>query len=328
MYIRNIPLPQTDVSEDGTVVHSSVKFKDPGFASSSSLVETKMRKLAKPGPSVSALNSYSKRHLIRVFPGGIRITSSNFDPIPAWLGGCQIVALNYQKFGRKVWLNQGKFRMNGGCGFVLKPEVMRNSVSTGLIENNRLKVISESVNLAHSHSEEPTSIKVPSKAKKLTGHDSICVNHTLPWTLKSSFPKSQLKVTIISGHYLPRTTGAEKNNRREIINPYIDLSMHGLMEKEGEHKNVYKTYWVSANGFNPRWNESFTFDVLLPELSLLSFVVRSKDSNTGNAKKGNFVAQQVIPVSAIRCGYRVVPLCFLNGAQMDSAMLFCRFVWI
>ena len=30
-----------------------------------------------------------------------------------------------------MFLNQGKFRQNGGCGYVLKPQVMRNPFNTG-----------------------------------------------------------------------------------------------------------------------------------------------------------------------------------------------------
>ena len=30
-----------------------------------------------------------------------------------------------------MFLNQGKFRQNGGCGYVLKPKVMRNPTGTG-----------------------------------------------------------------------------------------------------------------------------------------------------------------------------------------------------
>jgi len=30
-----------------------------------------------------------------------------------------------------MYLNQGKFRQNGGCGYILKPEVMRNSNEKG-----------------------------------------------------------------------------------------------------------------------------------------------------------------------------------------------------
>jgi len=38
--------------------------------------------------------------MTRVYPVGKRITSSNYNPVPHWLCGCQVVALNYQTFDR------------------------------------------------------------------------------------------------------------------------------------------------------------------------------------------------------------------------------------
>ena len=36
----------------------------------------------------------------RVYPKGQRIDSSNYNPIPLWNSGCQMVALNYQTAGK------------------------------------------------------------------------------------------------------------------------------------------------------------------------------------------------------------------------------------
>lgn len=38
-----------------------------------------------------------------------------------------MVAANMQGHGRKLWLTQGMFRANGGCGYVKKPEILMNS---------------------------------------------------------------------------------------------------------------------------------------------------------------------------------------------------------
>ena len=53
---------------------------------------------------------------------GTRIDSSNYNPLPAWSTGCQIVALNYQTYDTPLHVNNGWFRDNGGCGYVLKPQ--------------------------------------------------------------------------------------------------------------------------------------------------------------------------------------------------------------
>ena len=67
------------------------------------------------------LRSYTRRNLIRVYPRGTRLLSSNMDPLPFWRSGCQMVALNYQAKDRPLLLNRALFRQNGRCGYVLKP---------------------------------------------------------------------------------------------------------------------------------------------------------------------------------------------------------------
>lgn len=41
-----------------------------------------------------------------------------------WNAGCQMVALNYQTGDKSMQLNQAKFKENGNCGYLLKPEFM------------------------------------------------------------------------------------------------------------------------------------------------------------------------------------------------------------
>lgn len=62
--------------------------------------------------------------LTRIYPKGQRIDSSNYHPVPFWNCGSQMVALNYQTPDKPMQINTGRFRENGGCGFILKPEFM------------------------------------------------------------------------------------------------------------------------------------------------------------------------------------------------------------
>ena len=39
------------------------------------------------------------------------------------------VALNYQTPGLMIDLNQGRFLQNGGCGYILKPAIMREEIA-------------------------------------------------------------------------------------------------------------------------------------------------------------------------------------------------------
>ena len=67
----------------------------------------------------------TERQLVRTYPKGTRFDSSNYDPLLMWKCGVQMVALNFQYPDIYMHLNQGFFRLNGGCGYVLKPAVMR-----------------------------------------------------------------------------------------------------------------------------------------------------------------------------------------------------------
>jgi len=48
-----------------------------------------------------------------------------------WRYGVQMVAANMQGHGRKLWLTQGMFRANGGCGYVKKPDILMDSDLAG-----------------------------------------------------------------------------------------------------------------------------------------------------------------------------------------------------
>jgi hypothetical protein len=39
------------------------------------------------------------------------------------------VALNYQTPGLMMDLNDGRFKQNGGCGYILKPAIMREEIA-------------------------------------------------------------------------------------------------------------------------------------------------------------------------------------------------------
>ncbi|XP_069010979.1 1-phosphatidylinositol 4,5-bisphosphate phosphodiesterase delta-4 isoform X2 [Embiotoca jacksoni] len=90
----------------------------------SSFSESKAKRLAKEAGTDFV--QYNTRHLSRIYPSGLRTDSSNYNPQEMWSVGCQIVALNFQTAGLEMDLNDGLFRQNGCCGFVLKPDFMRD----------------------------------------------------------------------------------------------------------------------------------------------------------------------------------------------------------
>ncbi|XP_037494684.1 phosphoinositide phospholipase C 5 isoform X1 [Jatropha curcas] len=67
---------------------------------------------------------FTQKNILRIYPNGIRIDSSNYKPMNGWLHGAQMVALNMQGYGKSLWLMHGMFRSNGGCGYVKKPDFL------------------------------------------------------------------------------------------------------------------------------------------------------------------------------------------------------------
>ncbi|KAL4714263.1 hypothetical protein ACJJTC_009615 [Scirpophaga incertulas] len=88
----------------------------------SSVNEAIGKKICRKHPR--ALIAHTETQLVRTYPAGLRIDSSNFDPVVFWSCGVQLVALNYQTEDAAMAVNAAMFE-GGGCrGYVRKPAVM------------------------------------------------------------------------------------------------------------------------------------------------------------------------------------------------------------
>ncbi|KAG6758224.1 hypothetical protein POTOM_038562 [Populus tomentosa] len=83
---------------------------------------------------------FTQRNILRVYPKGIRVNSSNYNPLIGWMHGAQMVAFNMQGYGRSLWIMQGMFRANGGCGFVKKPDFLLKSGPHGEVFDPKAKL--------------------------------------------------------------------------------------------------------------------------------------------------------------------------------------------
>ncbi|KAK7195460.1 phospholipase c-like protein [Novymonas esmeraldas] len=92
-----------------------------------SYVETKVNELAL-GHRDEFIGQTS-RMLVRVYPKGSRIGSSNYNPTTSWSVGAQVVALNYQTWDDDMRVNDGMFSLNKSYGYVLKPRYLREPSS-------------------------------------------------------------------------------------------------------------------------------------------------------------------------------------------------------
>ncbi|GMR61678.1 hypothetical protein PMAYCL1PPCAC_31873, partial [Pristionchus mayeri] len=87
-----------------------------------SLNEAAARKLCRKHPFKSI--AYCKEHVVRTYPGAMRIDSSNFNPIHYWAYGMQMVALNFQTQDVMMAVNSAMFEQSGNCGYTLKPRLL------------------------------------------------------------------------------------------------------------------------------------------------------------------------------------------------------------
>ncbi|GAB4827593.1 Phosphoinositide phospholipase C 6, variant 2 [Ancistrocladus abbreviatus] len=78
---------------------------------------------------------FTQKNILRIYPKGTRIGSSNYKPMMAWTHGAQMVAFNMQGYGKSIRIMQGMFRSNGGCGYVKKPDFLMTKSPDGEVFN-------------------------------------------------------------------------------------------------------------------------------------------------------------------------------------------------
>ncbi|XP_044076730.1 1-phosphatidylinositol 4,5-bisphosphate phosphodiesterase delta-1b isoform X5 [Siniperca chuatsi] len=244
--------------------------QNQSFYEMSSFKEGKAMELAEE--SANAYIRHNAHKLSRIYPAGIRTNSSNYNPVPLWNAGCQIVALNFQTACTDMDINQGRFLVNGKSGYVLKPAYM-SDIATEF---------------------DPITLTRGDWLKHKTLH-----------------------VMIISAQQLPKVN----EKKSSIVDPLVKVEVYGVPADVAEKE----TSAVENNGFNPAWNENFQFDVYVPDLALVRFVVEDYDSMSDN----EFVGQYTLPFNSLKmatlcshAGYRHVPLLNKNGDVLPAAGLF------
>ncbi|XP_038156178.1 inactive phospholipase C-like protein 2 [Cyprinodon tularosa] len=120
-----------------------------------------------------------------------------------------------------------------------------------------------------------------------------------------------LHVKVISGQNLPKPKGS--GAKGDVVDPYVYVEIHGIPADCTERR----TRTVTQNGDNPVFDESFEFQINLPELAMVRFVVLDDDF-IGD----EFIGQYTIPLECLQPGYRHVPLQSLTGEDLPHAKLF------
>uniref|UniRef100_A0A8C8VG69 Phosphoinositide phospholipase C n=1 Tax=Pelusios castaneus TaxID=367368 RepID=A0A8C8VG69_9SAUR len=116
VYCRPVPFDEEKIGTDKAC-----------YRDMSSFPETKAEKYANRSKGKKFLQ-YNRRQLSRIYPKGQRLDSSNYDPLPMWICGSQLVALNFQTPDKPMQLNQALFMLGGRSGYVLQPDIMRDDL--------------------------------------------------------------------------------------------------------------------------------------------------------------------------------------------------------
>ncbi|TKR78166.1 hypothetical protein L596_019020 [Steinernema carpocapsae] len=183
----------------------------------------------------------TQNFLTRVTPNSIRIDSSNLNPQEFWNFGVNFVALNYQTPGLMMDLQEGKFADNGGCGYILKPNIMRDDLFT--------------------------------------------FGDKLP------FAPQILHLRILSGQQLPRPRGS--NAKGDSADPFVVVEVFGIPTDCAEER----TKTIRNDSVNPCFDESFQFQISVPELAIIRFLVLD-DDYIGD----DFIGQYSIPFDCLQSG--------------------------
>ncbi|XP_006866122.1 PREDICTED: 1-phosphatidylinositol 4,5-bisphosphate phosphodiesterase zeta-1 [Chrysochloris asiatica] len=254
---------------DLVIYTKSEKFKDfeharlyQQFNENNSLGETQARKLSKQ--KAQEFIFHTRKFITRIYPKATRTDSSNYNPQEFWNLGCQMVALNFQTPGLPMDLYTGKFLDNGGSGYILKPQFLRDSESNF----------------------NPNDVMTDSKPITLT-------------------------IRLISGIQLPLNS----SYKTDVL---VVIEIFGVPDDQIKQQS----HIIKKNAFSPRWNETFTFIIHVPELALLRFVVENQSLIGGN----EFLGQYTLPVLCLNKGYRRVPLFSKAGESLEPASLFI-YVW-
>ena len=89
-----------------------------------SINEANAKKICRKHPL--SVIAHTETQLIRSYPAGLRIDSSNFNPVFFWSFGMQMVALNYQTEDLPMHINRAMFEQTNNYGYVCKPQIMWN----------------------------------------------------------------------------------------------------------------------------------------------------------------------------------------------------------
>ena len=260
-----------------------------------SFAERTFDKLCKPDlETKQLLEEHNMRCLMRVYPSGHRINSSNFDPLKFWRRGVQMAALNWQTYDLGQQINEAMFAAgNDRTGYVLKPEDLRYNGYTPIV-GPRKKV----------------------KQRVRFSVDIISAQQ-LPRP-RGVGPDAKINPYVEFEMY-----SAEDKGRVATGEGGLDASARNGLSGIGQPLRK-RTIIREGNGYDPNWNQTIAMDLTTryPSLVFVRWTVwNSIDGrNVNNTPLASFTAK----LSSLQQGYRHLPLFDVDGERYLFSTLFCK----
>ncbi|OBZ76452.1 1-phosphatidylinositol 4,5-bisphosphate phosphodiesterase delta-4 [Grifola frondosa] len=259
-----------------------------------SLSENTANKLLKQG--MMDLIKHNRTHLVRIYPKGMRIGSTNYEPHRYWSAGAQLVALNWQTFDLGYMINHSMFQRNGRAGYVLKPLALRNADKSLLSKRTR-HFLDVTVISAQQLPRPKDSLGREIIDKSILDPFVEVSVHVPDWTHSPFLPDSTAEA------YSPPSTGTST-------------------EATSARTLTYRTGVVKNNGFNPVWEQhlSLPFDLVgdMKDLVFVRFAVKQEDKDDEEP-----LAVYCASLGSLNLGYRHLPL---HDAQLSQYLFSTLFV--
>lgn len=126
-------------------------------------------------------------------------------------------------------------------------------------------------------------------------------------------PTSKMNIKVISAHHLPFSN---VKSAKDIVDPYVVIEMDSVSGEDQKQR----TRHIQDNGFNPRWDESFSFNLTSRDCGFICISVMDRDTRS----RDDFLCQTSMRVKNMLPGYHHVPLYTLTGQKIPLATLFVR----
>ncbi|KFW04686.1 1-phosphatidylinositol 4,5-bisphosphate phosphodiesterase delta-4, partial [Fulmarus glacialis] len=197
------------------------------------------------GPHAPSLGNEFVRHnawqLTRIYPSGMRTDSSNYSPQEMWNVGCQI-----------GWFSLPSRARSPSCPEPF-PKKALNFQTAGTEMDLCDGLFSQNGRCGYV-------LKPP-----FMRDEETVFNPSDPGSWEGPGPIT-LTIQVISGQQLPKVANSKDG---AVIDPLVRVEIHGVPADQAHQETKY----IENNGFNPRWDETLQFQLHVPELALVRFVV-------------------------------------------------------